>query len=76
MVGLLTKLFRACLAIGYVPISWRTSRVALIPKSGKVGHAKDYRPITLMSFLLKTLEKVVNRKMDEELAAFPALIIE
>ena len=29
---------------------------------------KDYRPITLMS---KTLEKVVNRKMDEVLAAFP-----
>ena len=36
--------------------------------------AKDYRPITLMSFLLKALEKVVNRKMDEELTAFSLLI--
>ena len=76
MVGHLTKLFRVCLVISYLLISWRTSRVASILKGGKVGHsvAKDYRPIILMSFILKTLEKLVNRKRDEDLAAFPLAI--
>ena len=76
LVGPLTKLFRAYLAISYVPINWRTSRVAFITKCGKVGHsvAKNYRLITLVSVLLKTLEKVVNSKMDEDLTAFSLVI--
>ena len=50
----LTKIFRACIALGYVPVAWRMSRVAFIPKGGRVGHSvpKDYRPITLLSFMV------------------------
>lgn len=69
----LTKIFRACIAHGFVPVNWRKSRVAFIPKGGRVGHSlpKDYRPISLMSFVVKTLERLVNRKMEEQLIQRP-----
>ena len=40
----LTKIFRACLAIGFVPGAWKTAKVVFIPKVGRVGHStpKDY----------------------------------
>ncbi|XP_063981075.1 uncharacterized protein LOC135164548 [Diachasmimorpha longicaudata] len=55
--------FRACLALGYVPGRWREVRVVFIPKLGKCSYdnATAYRPISLSSFLLKTLERLVDR---------------
>ena len=58
----LISLFRASLALGYIPTSWRKVRVAFIPKPGRTSHetAKDFRPISLSSFLLKAVEKMVD----------------
>jgi len=57
----LLKIYNACLRLGYVPIKWRTSRIVFLTKAGKFSHMtpKDYRPISLTSFLLKTLEKLL-----------------
>jgi hypothetical protein len=62
LVPYLVKIFRACLATGYVPIAWRQVKVVFIPKPGRNTHSrpKDYRPISLTSFLLKTLERLVD----------------
>jgi hypothetical protein len=58
----LLVLLRASLALGYIPMSWRHTRVVFIPKSGKsLTQAKSLRPISLMSFVLKTLEKIIDR---------------
>ena len=56
-------IYRAALALGYIPIAWRIARVAFIPKPGKIDYttAKSFRPISLTSFLLKGLEKLVDR---------------
>lgn len=56
-------MFRACLAFRYVPLMWREVRVLFIPKPGKADYteAKAYRPISLTSFLLKTLERLCDR---------------
>lgn len=58
----LVLIFRSCLWLGYVPLAWREVRVVFIPKAGKAGHtvAKDYRPISLSSFMLKTLERLLD----------------
>lgn len=58
----LTNIFSRCLMDGYVPKAWREVRVVFIPKAGKLNHsnAKDYRPISLSSFLLKTLERLID----------------
>lgn len=59
---LLVRVYKDCLKIGYVPESWRKVKVIFIPKPGKIGHsvAKDYRPISLTSFLLKTFERIID----------------
>lgn len=54
--------------------AWREVRVVFIPKSGKSCYdlAKSFRPVSLTSFLLKTLEKMVDRHIrDETLSQMP-----
>jgi len=58
----LIRIFRACIALGYVPTAWRTSHVAFAPKPGRSDYsqAKAFRPISLTSFSLKTLERLID----------------
>lgn len=58
----LVSIFSDCLRTGYTPSKWKEVRVVFIPKAGKPNHstAKDYRPISLSSFLLKTLERLID----------------
>ena len=70
----LIRIFRACLSMGYVPAIWRLVKVVFIPKSGRNCYSgpRDYRPISLTSFLLKTLERLVDRYLkDVALALVP-----
>jgi hypothetical protein len=62
LAGKLLMLLRASLVLGYIPVSWRHIRVVFIPKSGKpLSQVKSLRPISLMSFILKTLEKLLDK---------------
>ena len=65
VVPWLVILFKSCLLENYIPKAWREVRVTFIPKAGKSGHShpKDYRPISLTSFLLKTLERLIDLKI-------------
>ena len=47
--SLLCNTFRACLALGHIPMAWRKARVTFIPKPGKPSYTK------------KTLERLVER---------------
>lgn len=62
-----TKILRACVALGYTPNQWRTTRVVFIPKPGRIDYeqAGAFRPISLTSFLLKTLERLIDRYVRE-----------
>jgi hypothetical protein len=61
--GKILNLLRASLEIGYILMSWRHTRVVFIPKPGKpLTQAMSLRPISLMSFMLKILEKLLNRQ--------------
>lgn len=62
---ILSKLYSSSLLLGYVPIPWRGTLVSFIPKPRKdnYGSPKSYRPISLMSFILKALEKLVDRRI-------------
>jgi hypothetical protein len=64
LAGKLLMLRRASLALGYIPMSWRHIRVVFIPKPGKtLSQAKSLRPISLTSFMLKTLEILLDRRI-------------
>jgi hypothetical protein len=61
LVPYLFRIFRACLATGSVPGTWSHVKLLLIPMPGRdsYGGHKDYRPISLTSFLLKTMERQI-----------------
>ncbi|XP_020298130.1 uncharacterized protein LOC109862474 [Pseudomyrmex gracilis] len=63
LIGPLTKIFRASIALRHVPQAWSGTRVVFIPKPGRNGHitAKNFRPISITSFVLKTLERLVDK---------------
>lgn len=58
----LIAIFRASISLGYIPKPWRKAKVVFIPKPGKKDqtNVKSYRPISLTSCLLKTLEKILD----------------
>jgi len=62
------KLYRASLATGYIPLSWRIARVSFVPTPGRLDYtnSKAFRPISLTSFLLKGLDKLVDRYLRSE----------
>lgn len=68
LISLLTIIFRACLAHGYIPKKWREVKVIFIPKPGKSDYSnpRSYRPISLTSFVLKTLERLCERELREK----------
>ena len=66
--SVLPGLFTTCLKVGYFPRSWKQGRVVFIPKDGKDPETADgYRPITLLSGLGKTLERVILTQIEAHL---------
>ena len=61
-------IFKACLRYGYVPKSWRTGSGVFLPKPGKNNYfeVKSFRMITLTSFQLKWLERLILYKLNED----------
>lgn len=59
----LINIFQASLAFKYIPKAWRDVKVVFIPKPGKLSYANadSYRPISLTSFMLKMLERIIDR---------------
>ena len=53
----------------FTPTKWRDAKVIFIPKPGKTTYqkAKDFRPISLTNHLLKGLEKLVVKNVDQVL---------
>jgi len=58
----LTAIFHGCLVLNHIPTRWLDVKVIFIPKAGKPSHTnpKDFRPISLSSFLLKPLERLID----------------
>ena len=63
---ILVTLYRKSITEGVIPSSWMKSRIAFIPKPGKSDACspKSFRPITLSSFLLKGLEKIIEQHLN------------
>ena len=68
------EMFRASLLLKYLPNHWKESNVVFIPKTGRPTYdeAKAFRPITLASFQMKTMEKLLLwRIQDKSLSENP-----
>jgi hypothetical protein len=75
VIPFLVRIFRACLAPSYVPAMWRQVKVVFKPKPGRNSYSgpRDYRPVSLTSFLLKTMERLVDRYLRDKVLAFMPL---
>lgn len=56
----LTKLMNASLTRGIFPHSWKTARIIALKKVPVPSSPSDFRPIALLSFLSKVLEKLAH----------------
>lgn len=65
VVPILYRIFKACIRLVYIPEAWKHAKVVFIPKSGKLAYdvAKSFRPICLLSFLLKVLERIIENEI-------------
>ncbi|MCP3668559.1 MAG: hypothetical protein GY696_39775 [Gammaproteobacteria bacterium] len=59
----LVSIYRACLVYAHIPKNWREVKVVFLPKPGKATYkeAKSFRCISLLSFVQKGLERLVER---------------
>ena len=64
----LTMLFRAIVELGYTPNSWCEAKIIFIPKPGKKDYSevRSFRPISLLSFLLKSIERLAYWEIIED----------
>lgn len=67
----LVRILQGCLAHRYIPLKWREVKIIFIPKPGRSDYtqAKAFRPISLTSFLLKTLERLGDRTIRDQVLA-------
>lgn len=62
---MLQKIFKICLLNSYIPKNWMRIKVIFLPKPGKDEcDPKSYRGISLMSFILKLLEKLIANYLE------------
>jgi ribonuclease HI len=67
MLHRLGHLFEASILLEYVPELWRRSKAIFIPKHGKDDYTqpRSWRPISLMSFVFKTMERLLLWHLEE-----------
>jgi hypothetical protein len=75
VIPYLVRIFCAWLATGYVPAIWRQVKVVFILKPSRTSYSgpRVYRPISPTSFLLKTMERLVDRYLRDKALALMLL---
>jgi ribonuclease HI len=66
VIEFLAAVYKNCLVTGKIPDLWLNSKVIFIPKSNKTNmeDPRSYRPICLSNFLFKTLEKLIQHRLE------------
>uniref|UniRef100_A0A3P9LKD5 Reverse transcriptase domain-containing protein n=1 Tax=Oryzias latipes TaxID=8090 RepID=A0A3P9LKD5_ORYLA len=59
LCSVMLYMFSLSLKLGKVPQLWKTSCVVPVPKTSRPTDFKDYRPVALISHLMKTMERLV-----------------
>lgn len=60
----LTRIYNACLTIGYYPSEWKTAKTIPIHKTGKdPSLTSSYRPIALLPTFAKVFDKLINNQL-------------
>ena len=72
ILHVICQIYRASIACCYIPTAWRVARVTFLPGKTDYTGPKSFQPLSLTSFLLKGLEKLVDRHLrDGPMAVLP-----
>ena len=70
----LAAVFTACLSAGHFPTRFKQAKMIFLPKPGKnITLPSNYRPISLLEFPGKILEKIINERIVEFAEATPGV---
>ena len=69
----LSKLFTMSLSTGTLPHDWRKANVTPIFKKGSRHSLSNYRPVSLTSLVVKTLERLVHTRVTKFLTSYNKL---
>ena len=69
----LAFIYRSVILLKYTPKLWKSTKVIFIPKPGKKNYniPKAFRSISLSNYFLKTLERLVCWKLEDDLSLNP-----
>ena len=59
----LTVLYNESLRTGVIPLEWKRSHITPVHKGGFMDDATNYRPLAVVSVVVKNLEKLVATKL-------------
>ena len=59
----ITKILNSSISTGIFPKAWKEAQIVPIPKKRSPASFSDYRPISILPFLSKVLEKLVHRQL-------------
>ena len=65
----LVTIFNASLKSGVFPSAWKSARLVPLKKTNTPSAVSDFRPIALLCFLSKVLERIFHEQMSEHLKA-------
>ena len=63
MTAIILRLFNSCLATGTFPKAWKEAVTIPLPKSNTASSPSDFRPISLLSCLGKTMERMMSNRL-------------
>ena len=64
LIPILTNLYNICYIKGYHPKHWKETKIILLNKPDKPkSNPSNYRPISLINTISKTLEKIIKTKL-------------
>ena len=67
-IQLLAKLYNNSINTNTIPQSWKTAKIVPLPKPKKdKNQGKSYRPISLISNIAKTMERVILKRIEPHL---------
>ena len=67
-IQLLAKLFSTSINTNTIPQSWKTAKIVPMPKPNKdKNQGKSYRPISLLSNIAKTMERIILKRIEPHL---------
>ena len=59
----LAKIFNESLLTGIFPSDWKEAKVIPVYKSGTKSNMNNYRPISIISIMAKTMDKLVHKQI-------------